>query len=302
MAVVVRTAFPRYVRLSTMEQDFNKRFKQQILKVFNYTVAFLERHDMRYVACGGTVLGAVRHKDFIPWDDDIDIYMPRADYERLLLLKDEAQRDGYDILSLNDDGYNLPFAKMSDCSTTLWELEEFPLVIGIYVDIFPLDNFSCSDAQLTAIQRRSQKKFYNYLKSISNIRTRAMFCDLLKGDASQFAYKLQVLLTRPFSNILKRRFLDYQRWYSSQDGDKTVCVTQWAGRIFKREWFEDVIDYPFGNITVKIPRDYDAYLTCLYGDYMTPPPVEKQVSEHNHYYLDFDKSLTIDEIKKIKKA
>lgn len=285
-----------------MDQEFSRRFKQQILKVFNFTTSFLEQHGMRYVACGGTVLGAVRHKDFIPWDDDIDIYMPRADYERLLSMKAEVQKSGYDVLSLNDKGYYLPFAKISDSSTTLWEDEEFPMVIGVFVDVFPLDNFSYSDAEIKAIQRRSQKKFYNYLKTVSNISTMTMFGDLLRGDMERFAYKLQVLLTRPISGIMKRRFLNYQQWYSTHDGDKTVCVTQWAGKVFKREWFEDVIDYPFGNTTVKIPRDYDGYLTCLYGDYMTPPPADKQVSDHKHYYLDFDHAVTIEEIRKIKNA
>ena len=279
------------------ENNFDKRFKKQILHVFKYTVSFLEQHNLRYVACGGTVLGAVRHKDFIPWDDDIDIYMPRADYERLLDMKQEVRRDGFDVLSLHDEGYYLPFAKISDRNTTLWEQEEFPFVMGVYVDIFPLDNFNCSDDELTAIQRKSLKRFWPYLKSVSHIRKGDFWKDLLKGDFERAQYKIEALCYRPFSKKLLNVFFRYQDWYSSHDGDKTVCVTQWAGKIFKREWFEDTINQPFGDTMVKIPRDYDGYLTCLYGDYMTLPPVEQQVSGHSHYYLNFDEGLTLEEIK-----
>lgn len=260
----------------TQTSDFDRRFKEQILHVFKFTVRFLEQHGLRYVACGGTVLGAVRHRDFIPWDDDIDIYMPRKDYERLLDLKQEARREGFDVLSLRDKGYYLPFAKVSDMHTTLWEQKEFPFVMGVYVDIFALDNFSCSDEELTTIQRKSLKKFYNYQKTLNP-------------------------LLRPLRSFMLKRFLNYQSWYSSFDGDKTVCVTQWAGHIFKREWFEDVVSLPFGDTTVIVPKDYDGYLTCLYGDYMTLPPIEKRVSEHNHFYLNFDEGLTLNEVKQLMK-
>lgn len=272
-----------------MEQDaLTKQFQEHILKVFKFTVDFLERHNLRYIACGGTVLGAVRHKNFIPWDDDIDIYLPRADYERLLDLKDEMRKEGFDVLSLRDKGYYLPFAKVSDMNTTLLEQAEFPFVMGIYVDLFALDNFSGTDEEITAIQRRSLKKFYNYQKSVNHSKTCDWWRDALKGHLGDAVEKLQIMLSRPFRKLLLRRFLNYQRWYSSFDGGKTVCVTQWAGRIFKREWFEDVIDYPFADTTVKIPRDYDGYLRCLYGDYMTLPPVEQRHSEHNHLILDFE--------------
>lgn len=260
------------------ESSFDRRFKQQILHVFKYTVQLLQQHHLRYVACGGTVLGAVRHQDFIPWDDDIDIYMPRADYERLLDMKAVVQRDGFDVLSLRDKGYYLPFAKVSDMHTTLWEQQEFPFVMGVYVDVFALDNFSCSDAELTAIQRKSLKKFYNYQKT------------------------LLYPFLRPLRGFMLHRFMDYQQWYSSFDGDKSVCVTQWPGKIFKRAWFEDTIEQPFADMTVTIPRDYDGYLTCLYGDYMTLPPEEQQVSDHHHYYLDFEQRLSLDEVRRLKEG
>lgn len=282
------------------QNEEDRRFKEQILHVFKFTVRFLQQHGLRYVACGGTVLGAVRHQDFIPWDDDIDIYMSRQDYERLLDLRDECRREGFDVVSLRDKGYYLPFAKVCDMHTTLWEEEQYPFPMGVYVDIFALDNFSCSDAELTAIQRRSLKHFYHYLPAVTHFSPRLLLQAVHQHQSETVRQQLLAIVCRPFRRLLLQRFLNYQRWYSSFDGEKTVCVTQWAGRIFKREWFEDVIELPFADTTVVVPRDYDGYLRCLYGDYMTPPPVEQRVTAHHHYYLNFDERKTLAEIKKLK--
>ena len=73
-------------------------------------------------------------------------------------------------------------------------------------------------------------------------------------------------------------------------------IPPWPGKIFQTEWFTDVIEVPFEDTTITIPRNYDSYLTLLYGDYMTPPPVENRVSNHSHYFIDLTRRYTLEEI------
>ena len=138
--------------------------QQRILDVFKYTVSQIKKYNLRYVACGGTLLGAVRHKGFIPWDDDIDIYMPREDYNKFIALSDEMQRDGFDIYSVeHNKGYVCAWAKVVDINTSLWEVEYRQFMTGVFVDIFPLDEFNCSKDEIRVIQSKSRQLFENYV-------------------------------------------------------------------------------------------------------------------------------------------
>lgn len=263
--------------------------KKRLLEVFQFAKELFQQHNLRYIGCGGTVLGAIRHKGFIPWDDDIDLYMPRADYERLLSLRDEFQGSGYELLNwTNTPGYYMPFAKIADCRSTIWEFKHLPFLFGISIDIFPLDEFDEADEVITARQYRSHYYFDKYLNAVS----RYSFADMAKSLFAGDVHRLGVQVLSKWRSRCPQKYLQafqqFEEGYKHNDpGPKCVCVTQWEGRIFQSEWFHDVIEIPFEDTTLIIPRAYDAYLRKLYGDYMQLPPEEKRVS-HPHYFFDID--------------
>ena len=143
--------------------------KEILLDTFRAFCDFCDKHDLKYVAAYGTVLGAVRHKGLIPWDDDIDVYMSREDYNRFISLKNELYGSSYEIFYIEYVGYYCSFAKFCNAKTTILEHQDLPFVIGVFVDIFPLDCIDINKSNAEKQYRQFVSRHSHYTRSLRDI-------------------------------------------------------------------------------------------------------------------------------------
>ena len=278
-------------------------YKKKLIETFYAFDQFCAKNKIKYYAAYGTLIGAVRHKGLIPWDDDVDVYMLREDYDKFCSFRGHV--DGhYDIMDINDENYwLLSLVKFVDTNTTLWEFKELPLILGVYIDIFPLDEIE-NDKNL--------ELKHDYDKYSELVMQGMKRRDFPTKDFIHQAIRLRVKRTW---NILhnhyyhRRHLQEYLDKYNeivrnikSRRGDYLVSYDgpYGLGEIMKKEWFADTVELEFENKKIKAPVEYDKILRKIYGDYMQLPPEDKRVSHHYHYYLNLNERLTLEEIKNIK--
>lgn len=286
-----------------MKEQFidEEKYKNNLYRILKYFISFCEKNELTYCCATGTMLGAVRHHDIIPWDDDIDVFMPRKDYEKLLILASGMEEDGFRLISAKTCSSFATFAKIYSKDTTLWEFETIPFVYGVYIDIFPLDEISITKAEFIKKYRFFRNLFRKYQLSQMKFSFERLFKDIKEGDI-KMAIKGFASLFFPsyLSRHYRKKIIDFEDRAALDNGSHLVSYygDYWEREYFDKKWFEKYVDMPFSDFTVKIPAGYHEYLTSVYGDYMKFPPVEKRVSHHYHYYLNLDKGMTIDEVQK----
>ena len=237
-------------------------YKQHLLRMFADFIRICDENGLKWCCAGGTLLGAIRHKGFIPWDDDIDVFMPRADYNRLLELDKPLSSDGYGVISMHNHDKGATFAKFWDRNTTLWELDEMPFVYGTYIDVFPLDNTDLTQGQF--LREYKKRRALNLLYQLSQMRVSpSVFMRRLKQGDRKFIIKdlLQLFVPRFISKPIRNRMIAKDKkekrikgkYLASWYGD------YWAGEYLNCEWFESMENGEFEGLKVKIPHGYDDY-------------------------------------------
>lgn len=251
----------------------------EILCVFH---DFCEKNNLRYYLCGGTLIGAVRHNGFIPWDDDIDIMMPRPDYQKLIeLIKEKRHLDEFrmvDCMYLNSNALTSIlriFDKRTELTFTNYRIEK---KFGCWIDIFPLDGLSDSERK-----RKSQFKKARILQDMIILNDTKFGAKRRSKFATILQYALLPIL--PFVRLIghERLIRKMDKLSKKYDYESATYVGVLEGRAGHKEAMlktamEPAIKVEFEGKQFYAMANYDEYLTNLYGDYMTPP--ENPVSRH----------------------
>jgi lipopolysaccharide cholinephosphotransferase len=250
--------------------------KHILLEILEYVDSFCEKNSINYFLCGGTALGAVRHKGFIPWDDDIDIMIPRPDYDKFIELMSKDSHTFYKLHSIEiDNSYIYSFAKVCDERTILEENVNRPL-LGIAIDIFPIDGFPNNPIQSDKFIKRIKR--INHLFQIKLVRTNksmplykrvtlpVLQCILKLCSARKISF--YVITQCRKNDFSKSNYIGNIVWgyYNKEKTNKKV--------------FEKSIRSLFEGQEFPLMQGYDEYLTNLYGNYMELPPEGKRHSPH----------------------
>lgn len=244
------------------------------LQMLSSFVNYCENNNLEYFLCAGTAIGALRHNGYIPWDDDIDVMMPRKSYEKFL---SSYVNDSYEILSCwNNNDYVYPYAKLTDKSTVLIESINLPKNFGVYIDVFPIDNLPSNKiiVKLMYLFRYYLDIKWGSQTAIEKKRT------IIKT----IEYRVSKWLFRNSSVLNTAREIDkFCRTFDNQDTRLMGRIVSGYGlvEVVKSETFEKNIYVDFEQLRCRLPIGYDNYLRNIYGDYMTPPPIAEQVLKHS---------------------
>jgi len=290
--------------MQEVTKELQPRWNAVIIDVLSVFIRICEAQGLRYFCAGGTAIGAVRHQGMIPWDDDIDVFMPRPDYDRFLALAAHSMPEGYEVLSpYATKDYPMYFAKMCNARTTLLENERIPCVFGLYIDIFPLDG-ACDDVETCYREKRRFKRLMNKLEAVSTHNSFDEYVGLLtkRREWGRFAVKTVAFCCRSWLRRWLLKQMDsiaYGHDYALSSRVVTYSGAYQRQEIYPKAWLETPQMFAFEGLMVNLPHDYDAYLRHFFGDYMTLPPVEQRASHHQKVFFDLDKRLDLKAIKRI---
>lgn len=246
-----------------------RQLQMKLLEIFSYLKNICEENNLTYWCGGGTMLGAVRHHGFIPWDDDLDIFLPRKDYEELYRIWNNVADTKRYVLVRTDENHNYHHTAMNlvDIQTTYINKhsENEDIFHGVYIDVIPFEG--CPGTLIG----RGMQIYHSIMYSVFNVQR-------LPDNQGHFLVMPTKILLSTIKNPKKR----YELWkkyqalmtkydfHTSKYVKETITSFKGLFRLYDRRDF-DTVDAEFENLLVKIPAGYDSYMKRIYGDYMTIP-------------------------------
>lgn len=277
----------KFLYRSYIDTDMETRKKVQllILKIFIEFDRICKANNLRYYLAGGTLLGAVRHKGFIPWDDDLDVVMPRKDYDKFLKICPPQLRKGF---VLNANAYPYTFTRLE----VLGPRTTAPLQRkgrNIFVDILPLD--------CVAPDEKKKLKHGNYSDKLrkSMMDTAKMLAPVGRKNFKDVARRAFKKVFCPYRIMIKKWTKNATK-YQSDDATHWVCLPGdygYEGESFPVEYYGEPVYMEFEGLTVPAMNNWELYLTEHYGDYMLYPPVSQRSLKHKIYSIDLERYETM---------
>lgn len=275
--------------------DLSKTQFQQLreteIEILKQFIHVCEELNLSYFLVQGTLLGAVRHAGFIPWDDDIDVGMKREDYDIFLKKGQQYLKDGYFIQNVSTDPeYPHGFSKIRKTKTTFLEksCKNLDINHGIYIDVFPFDYYPDSKLQGLILETKKVLLRYRIRCSLHIPQDKKITPQNLIRNAIK-AFSCMV-----YPSIQEARRKQDELYSGFHEGKQRVNMgSPWGKRErIPADWIEETTLLAFENMKLRAPVNYKEYLSHVYGNYMEMPPPEERIPHHYIDEIDFEHSYT----------
>ncbi|MCH4282001.1 MAG: LicD family protein [Solobacterium sp.] len=260
----------------------NKKVQDLTLNTLNVLINFCEMHNLRYYFTGGALIGVLRHKGFIPWDDDIDLGFPRKDFDKLHELLKKEMPEGYGICNrYTDPNWHFAMSQFIDLESEIEiNLAEQPRKAHIWIDIFPIDGLP--NNRIFRYIRVKRILLKRYIVQIANISTQI---DSHRNRPHYEKIIIKICQIIPIGKLFNTEKVlnSMEKLLRKSDFDKVEWCGNMLGRyrekeVVKKKWFGNPRKGQFENEEVNIPENSDAILKHLYGEYMEFPPEKDRIA------------------------
>ena len=270
-------------RCYRMDRSTLRKVQLRQLRIAKEIIRVCQKNNIKVFMDSGTLIGAVRHKGFIPWDDDFDFGMLREDYERFnKIATKELGNDFFWQTWETDKKYALPFGKVREKNTLYLESKAgLTSENGFYVDILPYDKAPSNQKDWDDFRSKQNSLMADILMKC---HYKPWIIDGKVNIKSRIWFFYHQLISLPFS---RTSLIDRYNNHTNTICNETLLYQQTGWKRYKKEWFEDIVWLKFEDTEFPAIAYYHEWLTTAYGDYMTPPPLSQRENRHEIYKLDF---------------